>query len=249
MTVGTVPQPPGKTRRIFSEAAALVFMAGVALLGGALLDSMLAVAFAGLASVAGWAIGYCMGRDNQMRATRQRLYWLADELVQYRGFTQLLRSQNERIVDASGDAALVIANGLREMDERVARVVAAIDAAVATGKDHAEWGQLRREAAAITQPVMEMVGKLQFQDVTRQQLEFLSRLSLILDEHMADLARMLGDRRSLDRTTRFKELFDQALDDTVMTSQRNDHHSAGGLQLFESTGPTVEMFTGEGESR
>ena len=87
-----------------------------------------------------------------------------------------------------------------------------------------------------------MLGKLQFQDVTQQQLMFLGRLSMVVDDHMAELARLLGDRRSLDRTSRFQEMFDRALNDTVMVSQRNDHHDAAGIDLFEPSGAKIEMF-------
>jgi hypothetical protein len=183
-----------------------------------------------------------MGHEAQAEATQRHLYRVADELVQYRAFTQLMRAQNERITELSDDAAMALATGLRLVDERAAQLARRLSDLDATG-------QLRTEALSIAEPVMEMVGKLQFQDVTRQQMAFLGRLSLILDDHMADLARQLGDRRSLDRTSRFKELFDQALDDTVMTSQRNDHHFAGGEALFEAAGPAVELFADEGEGR
>jgi hypothetical protein len=205
---------------------------------GAVAFGPLAPLIAGAAAAAAFAYGIRRGHEEAKPATRAKLFRVADELVQYRAFTHLLRDQGVRITDMTEDAALAIASGLQEVDARIA----ALADRIKSGTDPAE---LHAEADAITQPIVEMLGKLQFQDITRQQLIFLSRLSILLDEHMADLARRLGDRRSLDRTSRFKEMFDQALDDTVMTSQRNDHHSAVGTELFESTGPKVELFQEE----
>jgi len=52
----------------------------------------------------------------------------------------------------------------------------------------------------------------------------------------------MDDRRAMDRVGRFKEMFDQALGDCVMDSQRDDHHSASGLAMREGTSPRLEMF-------
>ncbi|MGE5476800.1 MAG: hypothetical protein ACM3Q1_09115 [Bacteroidales bacterium] len=237
--------PPGLPRFADRHAFALLALLGVAAALAAWLAGGAAAAIVAGASclMAGWG-GMRWGRATQARADQLRLYRVSDELVQYRAFTQLLRAQGERIVEMSGEAALALAVGLREMDERAGQLA---DALARGEGDPARW---RQDAVAIAAPVVDLVGRLQFQDVTRQQLGFLARLSLILDDHMAELGRSLGDRRSLDRTSRFKELFEQALDDTVMTSQRNDHHRATGVvDLFEDTGPAIEMFGQEEEAR
>jgi hypothetical protein len=229
----------GEGRAAVVAVVALAVFGAVAALGAAVLDGAAAIAFGAACTACAGVAGLRLGRDAAMAATRMRLYRVADELAQYRAFTHLMRAQHDRIVELSGDAALSIASGLRDIDGRAVQLAARLEDA----------GGLRAEAEAVAAPVMDMVGKLQFQDVTRQQLGFLSRLSLILDGHMADLALLLGERRSLDRTTRFKELFEQALDDTVMASQRNDHHHAGGDALFEQAGPAVELFSDESEAR
>jgi hypothetical protein len=59
---------------------------------------------------------------------------------------------------------------------------------------------------------------------------------------MTQLADQLGDRRSRDRVGRFKELFDEALGDCVMDSQRDDHHAASGLELREDASMKLQMF-------
>ncbi|EPY03242.1 hypothetical protein [Magnetospirillum fulvum] len=202
-------------------------------------------AVAGFAAAAAMAAGLWLGGRKAAAETRLRQYRVADELAQYRAFTRLMRAQGERIVDQSAESALTIAHGLRRIDTEMSVLDSGLSRLEANGADPAEIESLRQAVAAAAEPVVGMLAALQFQDVTRQQTEFLARLSLLLEEHMDDLARMLGDRRSLDRTTRFKELFEQALNDTVMSSQRDDHRAANGIDLQESTGPAVELFFDE----
>jgi len=204
---------------------------------------------AGLTAAAAMAAGLWLGGRKAAAETRLRQYLVADELAQYRAFTRLMRTQGERIVSQSADSALTIAHGLRRIDAEMSVLASGLAQLEAKGADPAEIESLRRAVAAAGDPVVGMLAALQFQDVTRQQTEFLARLSLLLDDHMADLARMLGDRRSLDRTTRFRELFEQAMNDTVMSSQRDDHRAATGIDLQESTGPAVELFFDEEETR
>ncbi|SEH25580.1 hypothetical protein [Magnetospirillum fulvum] len=196
----------------------------------------------GATAAALFAVGCRRGAEAVRRQAQAKLFRVADELVQYRAFTRLLRDQGDRIAGTSEEASLAIAAGLAEIDQRIAALMAAH---TGTGGQSASF---HAEAEAIAQPIIGMLGRLQFQDITQQQIAFLARLSLLLDEHMEELARLLGDRRSLDRTSRFKDLFDRALDDTVMTSQRHDHHAAAGTALFEASGPKIELF-GEDEPR
>lgn len=171
------------------------------------------------------------------------LFRIADELAQYRAFTRLLRNQGLRITRATADAAQVIVLGLREMDESLTGLAAELDQLAAENAlEQSRLATLAQKIQAAGGPLVAMLGSLQFQDVTQQQVDFLSRLSLLVDQHMQDLAYLCGDRRSLDRVGKFKELFDAALDDTVMASQRDDHHDAAGVDLRESAGPSIELF-------
>jgi len=203
-------------------------------------DPMGGVAAAGVAAALSVLPGYWLGRRWGAFPGRARklMFRVADELAQYRAFTRLLRDQGDRITETTEDAALVIVAGLRDIDAQVAQVVAQIAAEVPLQAQD----PLQRMARKIGDPVVEMLGKLQFQDVTRQQLAFLSKLSLVVDAHMIALAQQLGDRRSLDRVGEFKQMFAQALDDCVMPSQRQDHHVASDLDPTEEAGPKVELF-------
>ncbi|PKU26615.1 hypothetical protein [Telmatospirillum siberiense] len=215
-------------------------------LAGILLGASVAAAtvfngsiIAALASLGGISLGYLLGRkDGPMPATiRSRMFRVADDLAQYRAFTRLLRDQGARITKTTGDAAMALVAGIGEIDASVDRLRALAERIAS--RDAEELGPL---ADALGASVVEMLGQLQFQDVTQQQIDFLARLSLIVDQHMIELAGQLGDRRSADRIGDFKDMFNKALDDCVMTSQREDHHVALGLDLHESNGLKVELF-------
>jgi hypothetical protein len=198
-----------------------------------------AATVAALLSLSGVAAGYGLGRKDgpTPKVIRMLMFRVADELAQYRAFTRLLRDQGIRITESTSEAATVIVTGLREMDARIGHLRALVGCA-----DSDDAKELRSLLDSVGAPVVDMLGQLQFQDVTQQQIAFLSRLSLIVDQHMIDLARQLGDRRSMDRVGHFKEMFNKALDDCVMSSQREDHHIAAGLDLLEAGGPKIEMF-------
>ncbi|MTJ79420.1 MAG: hypothetical protein F8N37_00125 [Telmatospirillum sp.] len=174
---------------------------------------------------------------------QELLCFVADELAQYRAFTRLLRDQGGRINDASGEAALVIVEGLREIDRAVETLrIELRKTSEELPLDAIHRAELAQRVEAIGRPILRMLGCLQFQDVTQQQIAFLSRLSLMVDDHMVRLARKCGDRRAVERLDKFKEMFAAALDDTVMTNQRDDFYAATGLALQEEGGPRIEMF-------
>jgi hypothetical protein len=221
--------------------AAAAALAGSAAAGAAILGGGApAIALAASVAFAGIVIGHLFGRSRDQRAAnaaRMLRFRVADELAQYRAFTRLLRDQGARIIESTSGAATVIVAGLSEMDASVDHMRLLVERGASD-----DGTELRSLVEAVGAPVLGMLGHLQFQDVTQQQIAFLSRLSLLLDDHMMQLAAQLGDRRALDRIGKFKEIFDQALGDCVMDSQRDDHHAASGLAMREGTSSKLEMF-------
>jgi hypothetical protein len=191
---------------------------------------------AGLAGLAGQVLGF---RNGPLPASiRLLLFHVVDNLAQYRAFTRLLRDQGKSITQATGTAAENIATVMTDMDITLETLAAAVR------RDGVGFNQdlLVSELGRIRAPIIGILSVLQFQDLTQQQFAFLNRLSVILDEHMMRLSRQLGDRRAKDRLTGFKEMFEQALAECVMASQRDDHHAASGLSMREDPGPKVELF-------
>lgn len=190
-------------------------------------------------SVTGMATGYLFGRPDHAAAKASQLLMLraADDLIQYRAFTRLLRDQGSRIVASTAAAAVTIVEGLSAMDLAVERLRTLTDQEAAVDVE-----QLRSLTEAIGSPVIEMLGQLQFQDVTQQQIAFLSRLSVILDDHLTQLARQLNDRRATKRLDRFEKMFEEALNDCVMDGQRDDIHAAAGVAVREEASPKLELF-------
>jgi len=237
----TDPAAPDSERLVLMRmgAAAAAVAACVALAVLAFDGTGVAAGFVALLSLGGVMMGYGVGRKvgPMPSLIRMRMFRVADELAQYRAFTRLLRDQGERITASTSEAATAIVMGLREMDANIARMQAIVERDAAGGTN-----ELQSLVDAVGAPVVGLLGQIQFQDVTQQQIAFLSRLSLIVDQHMIDLARQMGDRRSMDRVGNFKEMFDTALENCVMTSQRQDHHTAAGLDLQEARGPKIELF-------
>jgi hypothetical protein len=208
----------------------------VALQSGAGL-AVAATAFAaGTAALAGQMLGF--RRGPLPGDIKMLLFHIADNLAQYRAFTKLLRDQGQSITGATGEAAENIAVIMTDMDVTLAHLATAVERDGAGFDRELLVSELRR----IRGPIIGILSKLQFQDVTQQQFAFLNRLSLILDDHMIQLARQLGDRRASDRVTGFKEMFERALADCVMASQRDDHRAASGETAREDQGLKVELF-------
>jgi hypothetical protein len=191
---------------------------------------------AGLAGLGGQILGFRHGPPP--RAIRSLLSHVIDNLAQYRAFTRLLRDQGQSITGTTEAAALNIANVLTDMDITLETLAAAVQRDGVGFDRELLVSELRR----IRGPIIGILSMLQFQDVTQQQFAFLNRLSLLLDEHMTRLANHLGDRQATDRVAGFKEMFEQALADCVMDSQRDDHHAASGSSAREDPGLMVELF-------
>lgn len=223
------------TRR--DSASALAPLLAVVGLGAA--AALLAGPEGGIAALAAGALAvacYRLGRRHGAAEGRMVLFRVADELVQYRAFTRLMRDQGVRVIDQSTEAVTALAIGLTEIDHRATALLERL------ASEAIDPAALHAAIEEISELAVPLFGQLQFQDVTRQQLTFLARLSRLVDGHIAEMTRLLGDRRALDRTTRFQELFDQALDETVMSSQRDDYHAANGVAQVEATAPRVELF-------
>ncbi|KQT69070.1 MULTISPECIES: methyl-accepting chemotaxis protein [unclassified Aureimonas] len=88
--------------------------------------------------------------------------------------------------------------------------------------------KVETENEAIARPILDMMGSIQFQDITRQQIEQLNTMSTMVTSHMDELAeRLEGAERPADSGTMSHKL-DALFAGYVMDSQRNTHRAAQG---------------------
>jgi methyl-accepting chemotaxis protein len=90
---------------------------------------------------------------------------------------------------------------------------------------------------------MDVMGSIQFQDVTRQQIEQVQKALVRLDEHVAQMVEMMKNR-DFSNATSIKDHFNQIYDGYVMDNQRKIHVSAMGSKSAASPAAQqkIELF-------
>lgn len=102
---------------------------------------------------------------------------------------------------------------------------------------------LRDKSDAINSMVVQTMGTIQFQDITRQKIE---HVNMIMDELSANLGRIAGEfgeqgfdpARIREEILRFESIFDSY----VMDDQRRIHGNAVGSGAAASSLPAIELF-------
>ncbi|CAK0776145.1 methyl-accepting chemotaxis protein [Azospirillaceae bacterium] len=102
--------------------------------------------------------------------------------------------------------------------------------------------KVHNESREIAEPIMSLMSSVQFQDITRQQLEMLVQTSETVDAHIESLRNVLLDlEKDID-----PESLGQKIDNMyklyVMAQQRNAHLEAAGSAGRETEGALVELF-------
>jgi methyl-accepting chemotaxis protein len=102
--------------------------------------------------------------------------------------------------------------------------------------------KVHQESQLIAKPIMDLIAAIQFQDVTRQQLEQVSGAMVSLAEHTGHLKACVEgneqDGSFENLQTKIEEMFNQY----VRAQQRNVHQAAIGGMEQESTASLVELF-------
>lgn len=102
--------------------------------------------------------------------------------------------------------------------------------------------KVNQESGLIAKPIIDLMGSIQFQDVTRQQLQQVSMAMASLAEH-TELVKAYIE--SSDQGAHFESLqtkIKEMLQQYVMAQQRNVHQAAVGNAEQENTQPFVELF-------
>ncbi|KAF7597950.1 chemotaxis protein [Candidatus Dactylopiibacterium carminicum] len=172
-----------------------------------------------------------------------------------------LSIQTEQAVTQIREGILKVANSVEEQfSERVARDVqkeevgALEDFSAQLTEIGARYSQLvmregetverlRGTSEALTRSFMDVMADIQFQDVTRQQVEHVLGALDRLGEHFSQLERLLasGDVNP-DELHSLARHLDEMYAGYVMAEQRNSHESALGRQGAVETVRRIELF-------
>jgi len=128
------------------------------------------------------------------------------------------------------------ANQLTEMGARYAVLV---------HRDGDVLAQINQTSSSLSRMFMEVMASIQFQDVTRQQVEHVMGALQRLDDHFATLRQQLNDPESQVQFKPLAEHLNEMFDGYVMDQQRGQHTRALGGNATSSSsgsGPKVELF-------
>lgn len=105
--------------------------------------------------------------------------------------------------------------------------------------------KVEEESQHIATPIMELIGSVQFQDITRQQLHHVGDALQTLDEHTGTMNEAMRNFSQDLSIGSIDEKIMRIFDDYVMAQQRNRHREAvGGDETApaEDTGQAIELF-------
>jgi methyl-accepting chemotaxis protein len=102
--------------------------------------------------------------------------------------------------------------------------------------------KVHRESEMIAEPIMQLIGSIQFQDVTRQQLQHVSRSMEMIGRHSQQLGRILRESQVEHESLGIEAEIAALLAGYVMSQQRNIHNRGIGADAAEDKGPLVELF-------
>ncbi|OYY93795.1 MAG: hypothetical protein B7Y41_10035 [Hydrogenophilales bacterium 28-61-23] len=125
------------------------------------------------------------------------------------------------------------AHQLTDMGERYAELV---------NREGDILAQINQTSASLSTMFMEVMASIQFQDVTRQQVEHVMQALNRLEAHQAILLQQLSDPGTPVAFKPLAEHLNEMFDGYVMDRQRNQHSKALGTRAPASGGPKVELF-------
>ena len=146
-------------------------------------------------------------------------------------------------VDMEGEAVRSEA-AEREALDGISRLLAGFSANVEIilGHQRASFSQAESAGAAIGEAIVDALGRVQFQDIVRQQLQQLERLSAVVRDHAVALGAALHANLPLPSTPSLAEKLDAQFDDYVMDRQREAHRAAAHRVSAPATLPRIELF-------
>lgn len=131
-------------------------------------------------------------------------------------------------------------NGLEQISHSVTQMSGDIRQVMTSQRDVLQ--NIHQESEKIAAPVMSLIGSIQFQDITRQQLQHVNGAMEALQNHALELEGYLQDLDTDIDPASFKHKMDEMVDTYVMSQQRNLHATATGGAAAEDKGMMIELF-------
>lgn len=143
----------------------------------------------------------------------------------------------EKLADASLNTETTaleqFANQLTEMGTRYAELV---------NRDGEVLAQINQTSSSLSSMFMEVMASIQFQDVTRQQVEHVMSALDRLNGHFALLRQQLTEPAAQIEIKPLAEHLNEMFEGYVMDQQRGQHAQALGGSAASGGGPKVELF-------
>ncbi len=102
--------------------------------------------------------------------------------------------------------------------------------------------KVQETSAMIADPIMALIGSIQFQDVTRQELQHVSEAMEFVAVHSEQLSVVLQDLGNDHDIDGIQAAITDLMTRYVMSQERNVHNAAIGSGKVEDKGPLVELF-------
>lgn len=179
---------------------------------------------------------------------------VADEVRKLSQQTEAVTSEIDRAIASMSETVeknlSAIVSDLRfsaEADhiQRIAEDLSAMNAAFEEVSSYLSriTGESYRAMDQIHQGIIEVLGQMQFQDISRQQIEQVQKALAMLDEHFATVARVLASRESDDDVwPPLSERVEALRISYVMHGQHRTHDAVLGRETATETRPAIELF-------
>jgi DNA-binding protein H-NS len=102
--------------------------------------------------------------------------------------------------------------------------------------------KVEAESESAARPIMDIIGKVQFQDIVRQQLEQLERMAGMVGEHIGSIRASLEDPETDPGDVTLLQRLDEMYASYVMSGQRETHRTALGKPAAREAAALIEMF-------
>ena len=103
-------------------------------------------------------------------------------------------------------------------------------------------GEIERGGEAIAGPILDMMGAVQFQDIIRQQIEQIVKMSDLVGNHIELVGSMISSRQDDANLIELASKLDGLYSQYVMNAQREVHQSVLGTNVTDTAMPRIQLF-------